>query len=530
MPHRPHVLIVDDEPDFARGLSRLAAELFPEVEVAQAFSGAEALDCLRAQRVDVLLTDLRMPGMTGLQLVPMALEQDPDLSVVVLTAHGSIETAVEALRAGAYDFVAKPVEPDQLARVLGKGLERSRLLAENRRLRDVVSLGTGRDDLVGQGQAMQALRRTIATVAQSDYTVLVRGESGTGKEMVARTIHRQSQRASMPFLAVNCPAIPEHLLESELFGHVRGAFTGAERDRKGLFAMADGGTVHLDEIGDISQPIQTKLLRFLQEGEIRPVGSGRTENVDVRVVASTNQDLEARMASREFREDLFYRLNVVTIRVPPLRERVEDIPLLAVTFLRNACDELGLPQKTVAPDVLDHLAGRDWPGNVRELQNVVRRLTLFSGGEVLGMDTVRHVAAGGLGRTGDWLRTRQAGIAGSTNPASVGTGGAVTGPTGGQVGGQGHTEASGGIAPVSPVGAVGAVGTGGAVAAGGGGVVPYKAAKARVTDQFTQGYLRDLLAQTGGNVSEAARLSGLSRVAIQKMVARLGMDVGEFRG
>ncbi len=517
MPHRPHVLIVDDEPDFARGLSRLAAELFPEVVVAQAFSGAEALDCLRAQRVDVLITDLRMPGMTGLQLVPMALEQDADLSVVVLTAHGSIETAVEALRAGAYDFVAKPVEPEQLARVLGKGLERSRLLAENRRLRDVVSLGTGRDDLVGQGQAMQALRRTIATVAQSDYTVLVRGESGTGKEMVARTIHRQSQRAPMPFLAVNCPAIPEHLLESELFGHVRGAFTGAERDRKGLFAMADGGTVHLDEIGDISQPIQTKLLRFLQEGEIRPVGSGRTENVDVRVVASTNQDLEARMASREFREDLFYRLNVVTIRVPPLRERMEDIPLLAVTFLRNACDELGLPQKTVSPDVLDHLAGRDWPGNVRELQNVVRRLTLFCTGDELGMDTVRHVAAGGHGRTGDWLRARQAGCRGIVGGILGGAGdsgvaGAPGTPDGGQAGDAARAGRSGG-AP-----------------SGGAAVAPYKTAKARVTDQFTERYLRDLLAQTGGNVSEAARLSGLSRVAIQKMLGRLGMDVGEFRG
>jgi len=515
MPHRQHVLIVDDEQDFARGLSRLAAELFPDVLVAQAFSGAEALEYLRAQRVDVLITDLRMPGMTGLQLVPQALEQDADLSVVVLTAHGSIESAVEALRAGAYDFMSKPVEPDQLARVLGKGLERSRLLAENRRLRDVVSLGAACDDLVGQGQAMQALRRTIATVAQSDYTVLVRGESGTGKEMVARTIHRQSPRSAMPFLAVNCPAIPEHLLESELFGHVRGAFTGAERDRKGLFAMADGGTVHLDEIGDISQPIQTKLLRFLQEGEIRPVGSGRTENVDVRVVASTNQDLEARMASREFREDLFYRLNVVTIRVPPLRERVEDIPLLVVTFLRNACDELGLPQKTVAPEVLDHLAGRDWPGNVRELQNVVRRLTLFSGGEVLGMDTVRHVAAGGHGRTGDWLRTRQADAGGREGTAV------------GNAPGMGQT---GGATLPGDADRAGAGGTSGASVPGGNTVVPYKAAKARVTDQFTQGYLRDLLAQTGGNVSEAARLSGLSRVAIQKMVARLGMDVGEFRG
>lgn len=507
MPHRQHVLIVDDEPDFARGLLRLTAELFPDVTVSRAFSGAEALECLGAHRVDVLITDLRMPGMTGLQLIPRALEQDADLNVVVLTAHGSIETAVAALRAGAYDFVTKPVEPDQLARVLAKGLERSRLLAENRRLRNVVSLGAGRGDMVGQGPAMQALRRSIATVAQSDYTVLVRGESGTGKEMVARAIHRQSPRASMPFLAVNCPAIPEHLLESELFGHVRGAFTGAERDRKGLFAMADGGAVHLDEIGDISQSVQIKLLRFLQDGEIRPVGSGCAENVDVRVVASTNQDLEARMAGREFREDLFYRLNVVTIRVPSLRERSEDIPLLAAVFLRVACDELGLPQKTVAPDVLDHLAGRDWPGNVRELQNVVRRLTLFCTGETLDMDTVRHVAAGGHGRTGDWLRSRQA----ADPPFAGKTGGAVVAEEAEQGGDAARVPAPGG-------------------GADGDAVEPYKKAKARVMDLFAEDYLRRLLARTGGNVTEAARQSGLSRVAVQKMLARLGMDVGEYRG
>lgn len=473
MGNRQRVLLVDDQQDFARGLARLIARLFPEVHVDAVFSGHEALAHLRSQRTHVMITDLRMPGMGGMELLRQVMEAEQDVSVVVLSAHGTIETAVEALQLGAYDFVTKPVEPEQLARVLRKGLERARLLDENRRLRDIVALAGEGGELVGESPAMQTVRRTVATVAPSDYTVLIRGESGTGKEMVARMVHRLSPRADEPFLAVNCPAIPENLLESELFGHVRGAFTGADRDRKGLFTIADGGTVLLDEIGDISGNIQTKLLRFLQEGEVRPVGSPRNELVDVRVIASTNQDLEERMASRDFREDLFYRLNVVTIWVPPLRERVTDIPLLAATFLARACGELGVPHRDFDEGVLAHLVAREWPGNVRELQNYVRRLALFSRGEGITLDAVRQAE---------------------------------------------QTE-GGGAVPVVCEPQVMEDGE----------VVPYKDAKASLVESFSERYLRELLENTGGNVTEAARLSGLSRVSIQKMLARYGIDAAAMR-
>ncbi|MFV0422302.1 sigma-54-dependent transcriptional regulator [Oleidesulfovibrio sp.] len=471
------LLIVDDERDFASGLARLISSRFRDIDVVPVFSGREALEVLGERTVHLMMTDLRMPEMGGLQLLTQALSVQPQLSMVVLTAHGTIETAVEALRLGAYDFLTKPIEPDQLFSAVSKGLERSRLLEENNRLRQILSLGGEPGELVGEGRAMQQLKRTIAAVAQSDYTVLVRGESGTGKELVARLVHRLGNRATKPFMAVNCPAIPENLLESELFGHVKGAFTGADRDHKGLFAVASGGTLHLDEIGDISSAIQTKLLRCLQDGEIRPVGVSKAEKVDVRVVASTNQDLEARIADKSFREDLYYRLNVLTITLPPLRDRVEDVPLLAHYFLRKACAEMGLPEKELQPEVTEWLSHRGWPGNVRELQNFIRRLTVFCSGAVVDMDCIRMVEQG----------------SGMRSPA------AATGLT-------------------SKINF-----------RSGEGFVPYKDAKATVVDDFTMAYLRDLLTFSGGNISEAARLSGLSRVALQKILSRLDVNVARFK-
>jgi DNA-binding NtrC family response regulator len=458
------VLIVDDQADFARGLERLVQSEFPDLETATAGSGEQALERLRSDPLaaDVMLTDMRMPGMGGMDLLREALAARPHLAVVMLTAYGTIETAVEAVKAGAYDFLTKPVEPDELFRVLRKALERSRLLQENVRLRGLLDR---RDDpMVGEGPAMQRLRESLAAVAQSDYTVLVLGESGTGKELAARTLHAQSPRTDRPFVAVNCPAIPADLLESELFGHVKGAFTGADRDRRGLFAAAQGGTLHLDEIGDIPMATQTKLLRCLQEREVRPVGSSESVPVDVRVVASTNQDLEARIRDKSFREDLYYRLNVLTVHVPPLRERTEDVPLLARHFLAQACAEMRLPDKDVAPDVLAYLAGKEWPGNVRELQNFMRRLTVFCGGEQVSMACVR-------------MAERGAGAPESSADAAQ----------------------------------------------------PYKDAKARVVDDFTRGYVGELLSAAGGNVSEAARASGLSRVALQKILAKYAIDPDRFR-
>jgi DNA-binding NtrC family response regulator len=457
------ILVVDDQEDFARGLVRLLRPRFPECLVQEAFNGPSALDILHEGRVQVMITDLRMPAMNGLALLGAALTCCPHLSVVMLTAHGSIESAVEALKAGAYDFLTKPVEPEDIFRVVEKGLERARLKDENSRLRTLLK---GREHrLLGESPAMQRLREAVAAIALSDYTVLVRGESGTGKELTARLIHEYSPRRDKPFIAVNCPAIPGELLESELFGHVKGAFTGAERDREGLFVAAHGSTLHLDEIGDIPLSLQTKLLRVLQEREVRPVGSDKSRSVDVRIVASTNQDLEEKIKSRNFREDLYYRLNVLSVSVPPLRERSGDIPLLAVHFLSLAAAEMCVQPKEVDPEVFQYLSLRPWPGNVRELQNYMRRLAVFCPGPHVDMNAVRLVEGPGKGDLPEAL---------------VGSG-------------------------------------------------PYKIAKEQVLQHFTENYVRELLTTTKGNISEAGRLSGLSRVALQKILARLHLDAGEFR-
>lgn len=465
------IVIVDDEPDFARGLVRLLSGHFTDVHIEPALSGKEALRILSERKVHLIVTDLRMPEMNGMQLLAEAMKLHPDLSMVVLSAYGSIETAVEALRAGAYDFLTKPIEQDHLFRVVAKGLERSRLLEENKRLRQIISQQDSQGELVGEGPAMRKLRQTIAAVAQSDYTVLIRGESGTGKELAARLIHRIGARSARPFLAVNCPSIPENLLESELFGYIKGAFTGADRNHKGLFSAAHTGTIHLDEIGDISAAVQTKLLRCLQNGEIRPVGANDTMNVDVRVIASTNQDLEACLTNKTFREDLYYRLNVLTLTLPPLRDRPEDIPLLARHFLRRTCSEMGFVEKEMAPEVLQWLSSCRWPGNVRELQNFIRRMTVFCSGEQMDMQLVHTVMEGGSG-----AHSRQ----GPSNETKT------------------------------PL-------------------VAYKEAKAGVVNTFTLEYVQNLLTLTRGNVSEAARISGLSRVALQKILERIGENAATFR-
>ncbi len=463
----PRVLIVDDQPDFARGLTRLLAPKIPEARLDHVCSGEAALEDIAAHPCAVLVTDLRMPGISGLELLPRALALEPRLGVVLLTAHGDIDTAVAALKAGAYDFLTKPVDSEHLARVIAKGLERAELLRENQRLRAAVEACGASVGLLGESPAMAQVKEAIAAVAGSDYTVLIRGESGTGKELAARAVHSLSRRAAGPFLSVNCPAIPDQLLESELFGHVRGAFTGAERDRRGLFQSANGGVIVLDEIGDIPMSVQTKLLRVLQEREVRPVGSSKSTPIDVRILASTNQDLEAKIADKSFREDLYYRLNVLTVRMPPLRERREDIPLLATAFLARACRETGIGEKEFSAEALAALAGRDWPGNVRELFNFVRRLTVFCRGDVIGP---KAVATADPDQSDPIDGDDEAGMA-----------------------------------------------------------APYLEAKARVVDAFTRRYVERLLGQTRGNVSEAARLSGLERVSLQKILRRLGIAAEGYR-
>lgn len=452
-----HVLVVDDQTDFARGLERLIQGEFDDVRVHVAESGEQALTRLERTPVHVMITDLQMPGMDGLVLLRKALEKSPSLSAVMLTAHGTIETAVDALKAGAYDFLTKPIEPESLFRVVANGLERSRLLDENRQLRD--QLQRHKDRLIGESPVMQRFKQSIQAVAQTDYTVLILGESGTGKELAAAMVRDLSPRSDRPFVTLNCTAIPENLLESELFGHVKGAFSGAEKDRDGLFVKAHTGTILLDEIGDIPMETQAKLLRVLQEGEIRPVGSDDSRRVDVRIIASTNQDLAARIADRTFREDLFHRLNVLTLTLPPLRERQGDIPLLARYFLLKACVELGLPDKDISPATLARLAAKPWPGNIRELQNAMRKLAVFG-------DTPSQAASPGSGLS---------------------------------------SLAQEGELP------------------------PFKEAKTRVLDAFTLDYVREAMTRAGGNVSRTARLSGLSRVAVQNILGRYGLSPDQFK-
>ncbi|GAU07989.1 sigma-54-dependent transcriptional regulator [Desulfoplanes formicivorans] len=458
------ILIVDDEKDFAVGLARLLGREYPDERIVAALSGHEALDFLRNGGFGLMLTDLNMPGKDGVTLLREAKEEFPDLSVVMLTAYGTVETAVDALKIGAYDFLTKPVEPAKLFQVVERGLERSRLLVENARLQEVIAQQCGTHELVGESKAIVRLKETLAAVALSDYTVLIRGESGTGKELVARTIHKLSSRKNRPMLTVNCPAIPDQLLESELFGHVKGAFTGADRDRKGIFVTADGGTLLLDEIGDISPGIQTKLLRALQDGEIRPVGSSTPISVNVRILASTNQPLEDKIKGNSFREDLYYRLNVLNLNVPSLRERKGDIALLAHHFLQTACKEMHAEPKKLSPEAVAYLTTQPWPGNVRELQNFIRRLAVFSSSEIIDMAHIRLVE----------------GLDGTPGETS--------------------RELS-----------------------------PYKEAKEKVVDDFTRAYTEELLVMAHGNISEAARQSGLSRVALQKILKRLNIHAPQFK-
>jgi DNA-binding NtrC family response regulator len=463
MQNRATILVVDDEEDFAKGLTRMLAVQYPGYDCKYVTTIDQALEILRRDEVALTLTDLRMPERDGWDMLEQGGVIQPETSLVVITAFGSIESAVQALKSGAYDFLTKPVDEEHLFRVVDKVLERYHLLTENRRLRRI-ACEQGEKSLIGESPAMRKLQRSLERVAATDYTVLIQGESGTGKELAARLIHNLSERRDREMVTVNCPAIPGDLLESELFGHVRGAFTGADRNHQGLFERADKGTLLLDEIGDISSAVQTKLLRVLQEQEIRPVGSNRSIQVDVRVVATTNQNLEEKIARGQFREDLFYRLNVLNVNVPALRERKEDIPLLVNAFLEQVCREMGLPELRIDPSALSYLGARDWQGNVRELLNFVRRLAVFCPGEEIELSLVHFLDASGS----------------NTQPDS-------------------------------------------------GTIVPYKEAKARVVDEFTRTYVQELLRQTRGNISEAARMSGLERVSLQKIMRRLDIRAEQWR-
>ena len=460
-----NILVVDDDTDFLKGIIRHLKKQFPSFDILGFPSGEAALAAFQDREVGVMLSDLRMPGMSGHDLLTKALKLNPYVCVIMITGFATVENAVQSLKTGAWDFITKPVDRQALFHTVERAVQHYTLARENQRLKFLVS-GLTPEERQWESRSMNQVQEKIKAMAVTDYTVLITGESGSGKEFVAREIHRLSRRNTFPCHALNCPAIPEPLLESELFGHVKGAFTGAERNRDGFFMAADKGTLILDEIGDISLPIQAKLLKFLQDKEVKPVGSSRSRTADVRIIALTNLNLGAKILDKTFRQDLFYRLNVLSVHVPPLRERREDIPLLTRRFMFRTCEEMNMDPMEIDPAAMAWLARQPWPGNVRELLNTIRRLVVFSNGGTIDTALIRLVDA-------------------SADRAREGS------------------------VPDEPV--------------------PYKSAKKQALDIFSRTYLTRLFEHTHGNISETARISGLERASIQKIIKRLNIDISRFR-
>ena len=381
MPELRTVLVVDDDAPMREMLISLLDEHGLKAEQAESADGA--LERAREHAFDVVLSDIRMPGKDGVELVGELRELCPATPVILMTAFGSIDSAVQAMRAGAFDYVTKPFKSEEILATLERAFELRALEEENRRLRRAVDRSTRFGDLIGASPAMHEIFALIRKIQHSKSSVLITGESGTGKDVVARTLHFTSSRRDGPFVPINCTAMPEGLLESELFGHVRGAFTGAHTAKRGLFEEADGGTLFLDEIGDMPLGLQGKLLRVLQDGEIRPVGGNRSVGVDVRIITATNRDLRACVEEGRFRKDLFYRLNVIPIHIPPLRERSEDIPLLAEAFIRKHAGDRSV---TLTPPVLDRLRHHRFEGNGRELENLIERALALNPGNELTLE------------------------------------------------------------------------------------------------------------------------------------------------
>lgn len=377
----PTILIVDDEPSIVQSLSGLLTD--EGFEVTSAGNGYEALQQIESNTPDLVLLDIWMPGIDGLETLQEIKKNHPHTHVIMITGHGTIETAVQATKLGAFDFIEKPLSIDKVIVAINNALNFRRLEEENRYLRKKT---IEKHSITGKSEPVKALMEHIMTVAPSDSWVLIKGENGTGKELVARTIHNFSQRAAMPLIDVNCAAIPEELIESELFGHEKGAFSGANAKKIGKFELANGGTIFLDEIGDMSLKTQAKILRVLQEKQFQRVGGSRTLEVDVRVIAASNKNLEEEIGAGNFREDLYYRLNVVPIEVPPLRDRQPDIPLLVDAFLAEAAQKNRVPKKSISDDALELLSKNKWPGNVRELKNLIERLVIMVPEETITAD------------------------------------------------------------------------------------------------------------------------------------------------
>ena len=462
------VLVVDDEPTVRRSLARML--MSRGIEVLTSEDGRAALEILARERIDVALVDLMMPNMGGLELLQRTKDKGIEVEIIMMTAFGDVETAVQAVRAGAYHFLTKPFRSnDEVIVTVAKAAERRQLIDRAQKLEQKLEQQERFGELIGNSTSMQEVYRLAVGVAAASSTVLILGESGTGKELTARAIHQHSSRAGKPFVAVNCSAIPVDLVESELFGHLRGAFTGATATREGLFEVANHGTIFLDEVGDLPPLAQVKLLRTLQEGEIKRVGSNETKQVDVRVVAATNVDLRSRIADGKFREDLFYRLNVVAIELPPLRARRDDIPLLAYHFLQKYAVRTGRDIRKIAPEAMRLLQSQAWPGNVRELENAIEHSVVFC-----RKDTIL--------------------------PTDL--------PFGKKT--QGYPSE----APASQPPAVADTSISD---------LPYRDAKQRAMAEFEANYFSAVLKRAGGNVSEAARQSGLDRSNFRRAARRAGV-------
>ncbi len=386
MNERPRILVADDEHSMQEFLDILLRKQGYEVQTVR--DVASATMALDSDDYDLLITDMQMPDGTGVDLLRHARQAAPDLVVIVITAFATTETAIEAMKEGAYDYITKPFKVDEILLVVQKALEKKLLATENRRLRHALRSERQQRSLVGNSPAMEQLYEMVSRVAATKTNVLIYGESGTGKELVARAIHDESERCERPFVALNCAAIPETLLESELFGHMKGSFTGAVANKDGLFESAEGGSLFLDEVGEISASLQVKLLRVIQEKVIRRVGGTKDTEVDVRLIAATNRRLEDEVSAGRFREDLYYRLNVIQLELPALRERMEDLPLLVHHFVEKYARELGKEVRGVQPETMDLLAHYSFPGNVRELENIIERAVALARDEWVGIDAL----------------------------------------------------------------------------------------------------------------------------------------------
>ncbi|MFZ5483958.1 MAG: sigma-54-dependent transcriptional regulator [Pseudomonadota bacterium] len=384
----PVILVAEDDRTMRGLIVTVIQQSESPHEVVAVENAHEAMDYIENHEVAVVVTDLRMPGADGLDLLAFVKAHSADTEVVLVTGHATVESAVSALKAGAYDYLLKPFDTDVLRRVIERALDRQRLATENRRLRLRQSLYAEAGELIGQSRAIQQLRRLIAAAAAHDCSVFIQGESGSGKELVARQVHLRGPRRERPFVAINCAAIPDNLIESELFGYKKGAFTGADRDKAGLFEAANGGTLFLDEINSASLALQAKLMRVLQDGSFYPMGSTTPIRVDVQVIAATNRPIRALVEQREFREDLYYRLMVMEIEVPPLRARPEDIALLAYYFLNKHSKRLNKPISGIGTEALGAMMRHEWPGNVRELENIVQRMIILTEGDRIEVDSL----------------------------------------------------------------------------------------------------------------------------------------------